>query len=109
MPSANRGTILKNDKDLYYLNTEGDVCHYDLHQIVDDLRFKQETWSYKNVQKAKKRIPANAKEIADAYHDDFYTVTCTGSVVHYPDMKGTRGFPRNQNIREVQRLANLLH
>lgn len=52
IPNANRSAVIKNDKDLYFVNTSGDVCIYDLERILDNFKVAQDIWGLKNKVKA---------------------------------------------------------
>lgn len=81
VPNCNRSVVLKNDKDLYFLNTANEVCHYDLSVVLNDLKYKQDTWGIKNIHKVSKRFKLDLKDIAEGPGDKIYGVNSEGLVV----------------------------
>lgn len=78
--NASRGVVLKENNQLYFVTVGAQVAHYDLAAIVEELRFKQDTWSIKNVIKAVALHDLDSKDICDADGEGFYSMTSNGVV-----------------------------
>lgn len=85
VPNCNRSVILKNDKDLYFVNTQGDVVHYDLGAIIEDHRTDQQKWGLHNVVKSLRVFKVSAKDICEAPGDKLYSVSAVGVVKQLPE------------------------
>ena len=91
--NANRGAILKYDKDLYFLNTHGEVVYYDIDEILDRLKFKSETWGIKNMQKRTFKFAQDCKDICDGPGDLLYALTSDGTIYNCPTKGRTERYP----------------
>ncbi len=85
VPNCNRSAVLKNDKDLYFVNHKGDVVHYDLGTIILEHRTDQEKWGLNNVVKAWKVFNVNAKDINEGPGNTIYSLTATGVIRQLPE------------------------
>lgn len=97
VPNCNRGALIKNDKDLYFVNTQGDVCHYELEAIWDSLKTKQETWGLKNFVKPSKVLRLDAKDICEGPGDKIYSLTSSG---HVKEISEGNEFTVQHNLQE---------
>lgn len=95
--NANRGVVLKNDNQLYFVTAGADVVHYDLAALIQDLRFKQETWSISNEVKATNHFPVDAKEICDDPNGVIYSLTSGGQVRRLPENKQSIVIPHDSH------------
>lgn len=85
--NANRGVVLKDDGQLYFVTPAREVVHYDLAAIVEDLKFKQDTWSLKLVRSATTKWEVDPKDICDDPKGGVYSLTNKGEVRRLPENK----------------------
>ena len=82
--NSNRGVVLKEGDQLYFVSAGAEVVHYDLPAIIESLKFKQETWSIKNYVKATTKFVVDAKDICDDPQGGVYSLTSKGEVRRLP-------------------------
>ena len=84
---------MKGDRDLYFVNTQGEVAYYDLDEILNRLRFKQELWGIKNYQKPVSKFGKDVKEIAEGPGEILYSLTDDGLLCNAPTRGGVQRYP----------------
>lgn len=83
--NSNRGAILKDDSQLYFVTAGAEVVHYDLAALIEDLRFKQDTWSIKNIKPATCKFAVDSKDICDDPNGGVYSMTNKGEIRKLPE------------------------
>lgn len=78
--NCNRSVVLLKDKDLYFVNTAGEVVKYDLEAILEDMRFKQDSWGIKTVHKRVQKFDIQAKDVVEGNTGVVYAFTAKGLV-----------------------------